>query len=285
MVNVEKRNRKQNILIVILCLAVLSLMVVSYYNHRESKDKQSFLEREKEELEKQLSAIISQQETLIGENETYKNILAENNQRISGLLDSLRTRESSYEQIIKYRSQLQIVKAENKRLNKVADSLIRVNETLKVEVDQQSAYTKALEEKNQELTKRIENESVLRISNILTKTYSVRIGDKVEETDEAPRVGRFQFTFSVLPNSLVDEGDKNVYLQVIDPNGKVMGLDKLIQKGSEQLVFSKPKVIFYTDDTQVVTFNLKVSGLQPGTYSVNIFHDFRMIGSSQFPLK
>ncbi|MFD0863416.1 hypothetical protein ACFQ1M_14470 [Sungkyunkwania multivorans] len=279
----NSRDRNQRILIGILAISVISLVVVSYLNHRVSNDKESFLESERRILEQDLKKMADAYDSLKINASGFSEQLSENKIRIDRLLDSVKTSESNYSLLIEYRRKLRGLRNENKRLLQLADSLSVVNKGL----------TRKIQEQNEVLngrTKIVKEEpkaadiSVV-IDQLQVRTLRLRDG-KLLANDMADKANRLLISFNLKANGFSDQEHlNNLYVQVLDPKNKVIGERQAIVRGDERLFYTKNSEIVWDDPSSAKAINLAIKDLEKGQYFVNIFHDFKLIGSTRFELR
>jgi hypothetical protein len=95
--------------------------------------------------------------------------------------------------------------------------------------------------------------------------------------------------FTIGENTIAKAGKRFVYMQVIDPNGKVLQsrLSNTFTADDGTLSYSDKKEIDYTNSAidVAIFYNNDGKEFDKGTYKVRIYCDGQMIGSDSFSLK
>jgi hypothetical protein len=149
----------------------------------------------------------------------------------------------------------------------------------------------------QSLTKNLETTvntaSVLSAEYFKVTPYKKKSNDKYAETALARRTNKVEVCFDMLENKIAKPGDKNVYLRILTPEGKVMG-DRgtgsaTFKKGGsgEELMYSSMQTVTYNNTKQnVCTAYEEAERIYPkGTYTAEIYIDGNMSGATTFTLK
>ena len=149
----------------------------------------------------------------------------------------------------------------------------------------------------QSLTKNLETTvnaaSVLSAEYIKVTPYKKKSGDKYSETALARRTNKVEVCFDFLENKIAKAGDKNVYLRILTPEGKVMG-ERATGSGTfkkhgsgEEVMYSSMQTVAYNNAKQNVCINYEeAERIYPkGTYTAEIYTDGNMSGTTTFTLK
>jgi len=117
----------------------------------------------------------------------------------------------------------------------------------------------------------------------------MKLNNTTEETNKARNCVQIRSTFTISENPLTASGNKTVYLQVIDPEGKTLQSKSSNTLTSEQgaIAYSDKKDIDYQNQSidLSIYYDLQNEDVLKGNYKVKIYCDGQMIGSDSFSLK
>ncbi len=134
----------------------------------------------------------------------------------------------------------------------------------------------------------MEDASVL--STVGLKGFGVieRSTGKLIPTERASRSDKIRVCFTVAKNNLVEAGDQELYVQVIDPKNNVIGVNEQIQFDDKTLNYSVVSKFNYEQRNlnvcEFVGSNEK-NGFEKGRYVVNVFNKKDLVSTSEFTLK
>ena len=88
-------------------------------------------------------------------------------------------------------------------------------------------------------------------------------------------------------NAVAESGPQYVYLQIVNPTGKVLsGAQNAVTFGEQTIQYSDKREIEYDNkNLDICVFWAKSEELSKGEYKVNIISNGYIIGSSAFYLK
>jgi len=96
-------------------------------------------------------------------------------------------------------------------------------------------------------------------------------------------------SFTISENSVTSKGNKSVYLQITDPNGKIFQkrASNVISTESGDVSYTDMKTINYTGSRidVAIYYDLNDQKIDKGNYKVKIYCQGQMIGSDSFSLK
>ena len=157
-----------------------------------------------------------------------------------------------------------------------------------------SLQLKQMAEKNRELQKKNnDNEAVISVSKNLTATNVVANGIKIVsnniiETKRFNATEQIKVCFTLLENKAAVKGYKDVYIQIVNPEGKVVSKNgEFVESGDRLLSFSAKTNVYYdNEELDVCVFvDPNKKDMSKGDYEINIFSGINLIGSTVFSLK
>src|SRR5699024_2756747 len=161
---------------------------------------------------------------IITENELKDEELIEAKSRIDELLVEVETSKANIGLIQRYRAQINQLQDERKVMFARADSLVKANERLVAERDSTSVALYDSQRKldsisidNIELSKRIDKAMLVTAINLSANAIIIRNNGKIVSTKRASRADDIQACFTLNANVVANEGERVVYVQVINP--------------------------------------------------------------------
>ena len=283
-------------LIISSLLVVLTVLgVFSFTNYKSIKSYEEFLKQEKALIEIELSDLLLSYNELTEDNDIIDFQLVEAKLETQNALDSLRLVKSDLSMINMFRNQLTSLKTKSKTLLFTIDSLDTANLKLQQEkryalntLNKKTRVINALEETNEALNKTINDASLLRASTITAEAYKLRSGKK-QLTDKAKRATTIDVCITLVENPLAVKGKKDIYIQILSPEGNVVSDQGEIKFGEASLNFSKKEVVYYNNENlDICTAIIAQDKNQPfskGHYFINVFYKNDKLGSTSIHLK
>jgi hypothetical protein len=283
-------------LIISSLLVVLTVLgIYSFTNYKSIKSYEEFLKQEKFLIEKELSEMLLSYDDLSQDYNLVASQLQEAKTETKDALDSLRLLKSDLSIITRFKDQLIVLKSKSKVLLSTIDSLNSVNEKLQKEkryalntIEKKTLTINHLEETNDSLNKTIDNAAILKASNIGAQSYKLRSGKK-KMTDRAKRANAIDVCITLTENPLALKGKKDIYIQIVSPQGNVVSDKGEVIFGDTSLIFSKKEIVNYTNDNlEICTAIIADDEDQPfskGYYFINVFHENTKLGSTSIKLK
>lgn len=180
------------------------------------------------------------------------------------------------------------------------DSLYTVNRELKQELDVakksinvEKNKNQQLSETNEELNKKVEVGSALRIYNLDAQGINLRGRSNREITTyKARRVDRVKICLTVGENPLVEAGEKNLYYRIARPDKLILARGKgdeySFEANGVKLQYSIKQQINYENKAQEVCVNWDKrsdDNAMEGVYKVIVYMDSVEVGSTSFTLE
>ena len=279
--------------IAVVLFAVTAFFTFDIMNKKDAMEKD--LTEQKELVMNDLSNMAKQYDIAISENEVANSDLVEARGRIQGLMDSLKISETNVKSLWRYKQKYTSLQKEMDVLLEQNDSLRFENTLLattldstQVRLEERTMFTDSLLVQNTALADVVENAAVL--STVGLKGFGVieRTSGKLIPTERDSRADKLRVCFTVAKNSLVQAGDQELYIQVIDPNNNVLGANEQVQFEEESLNYSLISKFNYENANLNVCEFVASKGKEnfsKGRYTVNVFNAKDLVSSSEFTLK
>ncbi|SEK86803.1 hypothetical protein SAMN04487910_1340 [Aquimarina amphilecti] len=290
----QNNNLTLKILIGVLGALLLILGIFTYKFYNEEKREKAILQQEKDLIESELGELITKYDNAIALNEVMDDHLLKEKQRVVVLLDSLKDYDANVALIARYRREVSKLKKERERLFKLADSLTTANAQLATDLDSTSTalserivFSDSLATQNNKLAEIVERGSALQASGIKAEGVRVRNSGKITTTSRSSRAEKVRVCFTLSPNKLTEKGDKELFVQVINPENNLIGDKVSVNFDDAVLTYSGRNKVFYENDALdvCVLVDTAEGELMKGNYVVNLFSGPRMISNTQFELK
>ncbi|MFI1771332.1 chromosome partitioning protein ParA [Thalassobellus citreus] len=277
-------------LVLFLGTAFYTMNLVNEKNENDAR-----LTKEKQSVMKDLTAMNKRYTEAINDNTVANASLVEARDRIQGLIDSLKIAETNVNSLFRYKKKYQ-------SLQKEMDVLLAQNDSLRVEnsylatsldstrvrLEERNMFTDSLLVQNTALAEVVENASLL--TTVGLKGFGVieRTSGKLIPTERASRSDKIRVCFTVAKNVLVQEGEQELYVQVIDPKNNTLGLNEQVQFEDKTLNYSIISKFNYEKSTLNICEFVASKGkdkFEKGRYIVNVFNEKYLVSTSEFTLK
>ena len=293
-----ENNKSNTGLKIALGIALVLFLGTGFYTmnlYKDSNETKKELTAEKQLVMNDLNAMAKQYDVAISENSTANANLTEARERIQGLIDSLKISETNVKSLWRYKKKYQ-------SLQKEMDVLLAQNDSLRVEnsylatsldstrvrLEERTMFTDSLLVQNTALAEVVENAAVL--STVGLKGFGVieRTSGKLIPTERASRADKIRVCFTVAKNALVQGGDQELYVQVIDPKSNTLGLNEQVQFEEKTLNYSIISKFNYENGNLNICEFVASKGknkFEKGRYVVNVFNEKDLVSTSEFTLK
>lgn len=296
----EKEKSQNNKVFLILAVVLLILSGVLGWQLYEQKSANDQLAIEKAQLVEDKTALTSELDELLGK---YK-VLEEESGELSEEMEAqrqeilqLKADVEKYKgdaaklgwyksQLAQYKNKYETLEAKYDSLQDVAVSLQGEVGTLKTEIVQQQSLNKDLTDENMGLANKVAMGSVL-------SAYKISIeglrGKNDKPQTRGKRVEKLRTCFILGENPIAKPGQRDIYFRIISPDGKVISQgrgDEFSFEGA-MMAYSMVKQVNYENfQMDICTFyNAPDAGFDSGKYTVEIYTDNVLIGSSSVTFK
>lgn len=290
----QKSNNALKILTGILAVALVALGIYTIKFYNDEKENRELLEQEKAVIEGELNDLIVKYDEAIATNEGLDTELSAARERIVALRDSVQDMEANLALIARYRREVSNLKAEKEQLFQVVDSLSTQNQLLVTRIDstnnallERTRVSDSLKVQTEAMANKIDLARQLKVSNLRGEGVIERNSGRLVENDRTRRVDKIRTCFTITPNALAESGEKELYVQVYNPNNNLVGDQIAVQHEGGVMVYSAATKVFYeNEDLDVcILANAIEDRLIEGTYKVLVYHGANLIGATSFTLR
>ncbi len=291
-----KNNNSLKVIAGLLGVVLLGTIIYTVSLYQDKKKTTAALTQEKEMVVEDLNSLKSEYDKAILESNATNEELVAARDRIAKYIDSVQSMKADIATLSRYRRQVGQLKAEREELMKQVDSLTQSNTLLAmqrdstfVELEKQTVFNDSLIVQNTQLADAVERGSALNLSEFKIDAVKERSSGKLVSTSRAKATDKFKVCFTVADNAIASAGDREFFIEVLDPQGNVLGesFTKTDEEGAS-ITYSKGTSFYYENNSLDVCdyINKPASEFQKGNYMVNVYDDgLKLLGTSKFILK
>lgn len=276
--------------IMIIIMAVI-LVALSAIYFMQVKQMQEDFAIERDTLTSQLTSLLNDYDTLKTLNDTLSVHYEGERQKADSLLQTLqKERRLSYAKIREYEKKMTYMREvmtgyirQIDSLNTINKKLVSENSSIRKKILDYRLRAESAEEKSQELSTKVRQGSVIRARDIRL----VALSKSDREVSRANRAERLRVDLVLVGNELSTPGERNVYTQIIGPDGYplVNGSNALFDFEGSSITYSAMRSVDYQNNDLNVSLFYNGPGITSGKYQVKIYTDGHMIGSSEISLR
>jgi len=293
----ESNTTPNNRLKIILVITLVLLFGTGFYTlnlYNSNIETQEQLIAEKELVLKDLNNMAAQYDIAIDNNDVANNKLIQARERIEGLMDSLKISDNNVRSLWRYKKkfldlqdEMKELMLENNTLKEENSMLTNTLDSTKVQLNDRIVYNDSLLNQNTQLATIVRDASVLSAVSLKGLGVIIRSSGKLIPTERASRADELKICYTVPKNKLVTTGEKDFFVQILDPKNNILGENKQINFEEKILNYSLSSKFNYTGKNLDICEFVKPRGkkFEKGRYIVNIFDEAILVSSSKFMLK
>ncbi len=287
------------IILAALVAVIIGILIAFYYSFAQSRNQISFLEEEKGLLVKDLTLMKAEVDRLSALNEVSDIELQDSKYRVQQLLDSVGRLNFTIDKLREYKKELRQLEAKHDSL-KLKNNFLKYNnmlladkyeETRKMIEDlrgKSSSLAEAealLRKKNQELSNELRIKSYLKLQNSEGNGFRLRGGRPIK-TNKASTIQKLRGCVTIMGNPNVNSEEKVIYFQFLGPSMGVIEDNANTISVNGNIYSKRVELIFMGEEINVCDFiSIPEGSLVPGTYTLNVFEDEKLLATSEFSLK
>lgn len=291
-----KNNNGLKVLAGLLGVILIGTIIYTVSLYQDKEKTKKVLTQERQLVVEDLNSLKSEYDKAILESNATNEELVSARDNIAKYIDSVKNMKGDIASLSRYRRQVGVLKAEREQLLKQVDSLTRSNSMIAmqrdstyVELEKQTVFNDSLVVQNTQLADVVEKGSALNLVTMTVDAVRERNSGKLVSTQRAARTDKLKVCFTVANNTIAQAGDREFFVEVLDPQGNVMGesYSKTNENGAS-ITYSKGTNFYYENSTLDVCdyVNKPTSDFQKGNYMVNVYDDkLKLLATSKFTLK
>ena len=291
-----KSNNGLKVIAGLLGVILLGVIIYTVSLYQDKQKNTALLTKEKELVVEDLTSLKSEYDKAIFESNATNEELVSARDNIAKYIDSVKTMKADIASLYRYRKQVGILTKEREQLIRKVDSLTRSNTFLAmqrdstyVELEKQTVFNDSLVVQNTQLADVVSKGSALNLSKFTVDAVKERTSGKLVSTSRAKATDKLKVCFTVADNVIAQAGDRQFFIEVLDPQGNVLGesFSKTSDSGAS-VTYSKGTEFYYENRSLDVCdfINKPASEFQKGNYMVNVYdNNLKLLGTSKFQLK
>lgn len=291
-----KNNNGLKVIAGLLGVVLLGTIIYTVSLYQDKKKTTQALQQEKNLVVEDLNSLKSEYDKAILESNATNEELVAARDNITKYIDSVQGMKADIASLSRYRRQVGVLKAEREELLKQVDSLTQSNTLLAMERDstfteleKQTVFNDSLVVQNTQLADAVERGSALNLSKFTVDAVRERNSGKLVSTSRARSTDKFKVCFTIADNVIAEAGDREFFIEVLDPQGNVLGesFNKTDEDGAS-ITYSKGTTFYYENNSLDVCdyINKPAGDFKDGNYMVNVYDDrLKLMGTSKFALK
>ncbi|WP_296386035.1 chromosome partitioning protein ParA [Winogradskyella sp.] len=281
-----------------LGILLVLFLGTAFYASKLYSDKQETektLVSEKQQVMNDLNNMAQEYDAAIADSEVKNQDLVAARDRIQGLMDSLKVSQNSVNSLWRYKKkfmtlqeEMDVLLTENDRLKVENEYLATSLDSTQVQLAERTMFTDSLLVQNTELATVVSDAAALQTVGLIGMGVLERSSGKQVPMERARRSDKIKVCFTVAKNMLTEAGDKELYVQVIDPKNNVLGANDQIQFDEQVLNYSLISRFNYENRNLNICEYVappEDSKFEKGRYKINVFSDKELLSTSEFVLK
>ena len=288
----QKSNSSLKAIIVVLAILLVGSLAYMYKMSTDSEKTEKGYMSEKDKLVNDLEAAKESYDAAIAENTGLKGDLEAERAKIVELLEKVKKADGTSASLRHYKTDYIKLKREHdeliaqvKKLKEENSNLTTQRDSSRTALDESKRYIDTLATKNDNLSKTVEKAQKLSLVNLKAQSFKERSSGKLVETEKARRVDVIKISFTIAANEVAIAGNKQYYVQVIDPKNNVIGEKKTESFGDSSLTYSFITNAVYENKNMEISQTVKGEDFAKGLYTVNVFDKGVLVANSTFTLK
>lgn len=304
----EQRPKRNNVLIIVLILLLIGAIgfnVYQYYNKQRNdkilNDEVVSTNEIKNELRKQRDSILAQLDEFKGKSAKLDTLimekekeLIEKQEKIEKLLKENKISYNKYlaikDEMAKWKYYAQKYQKDIERLSEENKKLTAQNQTLTTEVKQKKHTIDTLLDVNVDLSNRISLAERLSAQNIEITGVKFKSNNKERETNRSSQLDKIRICFDIPENLAAKSGSRDIYLQILDPNGQTVAIESLgsgvTKLGAEDVQYTTKQTIDYDKEAKnYCIYWGKDSRFEPGKYNLILMTSGYKLGEKSYTIK
>lgn len=294
------KSNKTTVIISLLVIVVLIQSAKIYFDYADKKeivaqkadveeDLASTLQRLKE-IQTELEVKIQEVDKLGGDVKDLQKAKAEVDaqlkrsvSRSTKAIKELKDRVEGYEELLKLKDD------EIEKLKATNQSLFTENRQLKTQKNELNDSINRLASTKEELASKVALASQLKAENVAVMSVNAK-GKERESPFRARQLEKLKVEFNLAENKVAPIEGKKIMIRVIDENGQVLfdvarGSGTFLINNKEEFYTASQEILFDNTRQKLTFLYEKGSEYASGNYTVEIYAQDYLIGSTQFVVK
>ena len=287
----EKSIRGYRIVIIILSVILVAISVLYFSIHRQQMLDNELLQADRDSIQNDLGRLMTDYDNLQVTNDSISANLNVERDRADSLMTRLKKERSwNLAKIKQYEKEVGTLRTVMKSyirqidsLNTLNKKLINENVTYRKEISSAKLRAEMAEEKAAELDNKVRVGAVIRARDIRLSALNANS----KPVSRIKNAARLRVDFVLTANELATPGAKTVYVRITSPDGYVLTTEAMptFDFEGERLSYSAMREVDYQNQDLEVGIYYNSTGFAAGAYTVQLFCDGRLIGTSQIAMR
>ena len=297
--DIQDNKFNYKIVLAALVAVIIGILIAFYYSYAQSRTQINYLEDEKGLLVKDLTLMKTEVDRLSALNEVNEIELQDSRYRVQQLLDSVGRLNFTVAKLKEYKKELRelevkhdslilknnFLKYNNMLLSDKYEETRKMIEELRGKSSSLAEAEALLREKNKELNKELRIKSYLKLQNSEGSGFRLRSGKPIKTT-KGSTIEKLRGCVTIVGNPNDRNEEKVIYFQFLGPNMGVIEDNANVISVSGNIYSKRVELISTGEAISVCDFiTIPEGSLLPGTYTLNVFEDEKLLSSSEFQLK
>ena len=297
--DIQDNKFNYKIVLAALVAVIIGILIAFYYSYAQSRTQINYLEDEKGLLVKDLTLMKTEVDRLSALNEVNEIELQDSRYRVQQLLDSVGRLNFTVAKLKEYKKELRelevkhdslilknnFLKYNNMLLSDKYEETRKMIEELRGKSSSLAEAEALLREKNKELNKELRIKSYLKLQNSEGSGFRLRSGKPIKTT-KGSTIEKLRGCVTIAGNPNDRNEEKVIYFQFLGPNMGVIEDNANVISVSGNIYSKRVELISTGEAISVCDFiTIPEGSLLPGTYTLNVFEDEKLLSSSEFQLK
>lgn len=299
---IQKENRTNRVLLLLTIFLAIACGYLLWQNFQQKDqmiaDEETIegLSVEQIKLKDELEEMLTEYEGLETENEDMRLEMELQKTKIEELLQKVKNGNWEVHKLKKEAATLReimkgyIVTIDS--LNTLNQTLIVENKNVKKKLDTEKSRNEELLMTNTGLTDKVSIAQRLKAFNVSSYGVRVKSDDTGKPTDKAKRADKIRTCFTVAENKLTDPGNKDLFIRILTPDGRVFAENTddshRFEFNGVRGLYSIKKTIKYGNKEMKVCMDWEKKGEEDfpiGEYIVEIYNGGADIGRTKLSLR
>ncbi len=290
----ENNNSKR--LVIGLAIAALLFLGFGLYSYIHGVSVKEALTAEKVQLQSDLETMNAKYDNALAENTSMTASLRAAQAELASLQDSLASLKADNEEQMNYfKNRVWILKQTNEKLMKKLDSLMLVNDALKLDLETAEELILDKTAKNEELSllaadlaEKVALGSILKVKDLeIDPVRRVSSGELLKSTNRYKKVEAFRVSVIIDENLIAERGPRMLYFILKDAAGNIVRENGEFELDGEFISYTNLMELDYRNEevNAVILLNVDKGILSKGRYTVDVYFEGSRAATQDVELK
>jgi vacuolar-type H+-ATPase subunit I/STV1 len=279
-----------------LAIAALLFLGLGIYFYIHGNSVKDTLTSEKIQLQSDLEIMNTKYDSALAENTSMTSALRAAQAEVASLQDSLSSvKADNQEQMNYFKNRVWNLTQTNDKLMQKVDSLMHVNDTLTVDLENAEdiivSKTLEIEELSvlaSDLAEKVALGSVLKVIAIdVDPVRTVSSGELLKSTNRFKKVEAFRVSIDIDENLIAEQGTRMVYFTVKDASGNIVRSNGEFELNGELISYTNMMELDYRNEqvNAVILLYVNKGVLSKGIYTIDVYLEGSRAATQDVELK